>query len=217
VAATLTGTPVGWVSGSVTIPADATAVYLGWSYFKASSAGAGLLSATLNSVSGTPLVEAAIGAGATDASACGCVAWYSPATGSQTLSVTWDATPPDEGPVCIVAFVKGGSTTPTDAKATNNIGTNAASVTLTTVVGDLVLMMDQAYGAAPADPGGSWTSPTSVNNNFEYAKLSYLTAAGTSEVCASQATLNYSNVWAISIPAASGGGPTYTLMGQACL
>lgn len=208
-AATLTGTPVAvvWASGSnpagqsITIPADATAVYMFWTYYT-SADGNGLSSVTLNSVSPDQTFE--IPTAATDQGGTGVAVWYNPATGSRTLDPAWDASP-TEGPVTIVAFVKDGDTTAwRDADADNQDGSTACSVTLTTVSGDLVLKFDQRYDTSNNPPALSsgWTNGATTDNNSEHARLSYISATGTTQACNSEDEA-YSTVVAVSIPAAS--------------
>jgi hypothetical protein len=207
-AAVLTGTPVAvtWASGanpagqSITIPSDATAVYMFWAYYT-SADGNGLSTVTLNGANPSQTFE--IPTAATDQTGTGVAAWYNPTTGSQTLDPAWDAAP-EEGSTCIVAFVKDGDTTAwRDADADNQDASAAASVTLTTVSGDLVIKFDQRFGTAPALSSG-WTNGQTTTNNGEGARLSYISATGTTQVCASEDD-NYSSVCAISIPAAAAG------------
>lgn len=207
-AAVLTGTPVAvtWAAGanpagqSITIPSDATAVYMFWAFYT-SADGNGLASVTLGGNNPAQTFETPTAA--VDQTGTGVAAWYNPATGSQTLDPAWDAAP-EEGATCIVAFVKDGDTTAwRDADADNQDGTTACSVTLTTVSGDLVIKFDQRFsGTAPALSSG-WTNGQTHSNNSEGARLSYISATGTTQVCASEDD-NYSSVVAISIPAASG-------------
>lgn len=207
-AAVLTGTPVAvtWAAGadpagqSVTIPADATAVYMFWAFFT-SAAGNGLLSVTLAGNAPAQTFETPTAAVAQTAT--GVAAWYNPTTGSQTLDPAWDASPA-EGSTCIVVFVKDGDTTAWRAAgADNQDGTTACSVTLTTVSGDLVLKFDQRFsGTTPPSLSTGWTNGQTHNNNSESARLSYISATGTTQVCNSE-DANYSSVCAISIPAAT--------------
>jgi hypothetical protein len=210
-AAVLTGTPVAvtWAAGanpagqSITIPADATAVYMFWSFYT-SADGNGLASVTLNGASPNQTFE--IPTAATDQTGTGVAAWYNPATGSRTLDPAWDAAP-EEGSTCIVVFTKDGDTTAwRDADADNQDGAAACSVTLTTVSGDLVLKFDQSFSAVPSLSSG-WTAGQTHSNNSEGARLSYISATGTTQVCASEDE-NYSSVCAISIPASSGSDAT---------
>lgn len=210
-AATLTGTPtqVTWAAGanpagqSITVPADATAVYMFWAYYAATN-GVGLASATLGGASPSQVFEVPVDI-VFDGGAVGVAAWYSPSTGSQTLDPAWDAAP-SEGPVCIVAYVKGGNLTAwTDADGDHDESTNAVTATLTTVVGDLVLKFDVRTNSTAPGTSGSWTSAQTQTNNSESARLSYITAAGTSQVCNAE-NEDYSAMVAIAIPAAAGGG-----------
>jgi hypothetical protein len=205
-AAILTGTPVAvtWAAGanpagqSITIPSDATAVYMFWTYFVA-AAGNGLASATLNGVSPAQTFE--VETAPTDQSATGVAVWYNPATGSQTLDPAWDASP-TEGSTCIVFFVKDGDTAAwRDADAANEQGTNACSVTLTTVSGDLVLKFDQRFDVAETVPSLSagWTNGQTHGNVDEGARGSYISASGSTQVCNSEDE-EYSTIVAVSIP-----------------
>lgn len=212
-AATLTGTPVAvvWAAGinpagqSVTIPSDATAVYMFWAYDGVDANGHGLASATLGGVSPSQTFEVATGTGFLPAT--GVAAWYNPSTGSQTLDPAWDIAPV-EGPVTIVAFVKGGDTSGwRDADAARATGSTAVSVTLTTAVGDLVLKFDQRFDTNENPPllSSGWTNGQTTGNVDEGARLSYISATGTTQVCASE-NEDYSSIVAISIPEFSGGG-----------
>lgn len=205
-AATLTGTPtaVAWASGadpagqSITIPSDATAVYMFWSYWNATN-GRGLLSATLNGNNPNQTFETPTANG--EEAATGVAAWYNPATGSQTLDVAWDASP-TEGSTTIVAYVKGGDTSAwRDADAANNGGTTATSVTLTTVSDDLVIKHDQKFGGTLPGTSAGWTSAQTQTNNSESARLSHISATGATQVCDSE-NEDFSSLVAISIPAA---------------
>lgn len=209
-AAVLTGTPVAvtWAAGanpagqSITIPADATAAYMFWSFYT-SADGNGLSNVTL--AGNAPAQTFETPTAATDQTGTGVAAWYNPPTGSQTLDPAWDAAP-EEGATCIVVFTKDGDTSAwRDADADNQDSTTACSVTLTTVSGDLVLKFDQRFGTVPSLTSG-WTNGQTTTNNGEGARLSYISAAGTTQVCASEDD-NYSSVCAVSIPAAAGGTP----------
>lgn len=218
-AATLTGTPtaITWASGSdpaaqnITIPSDATAVYMFWSYYDG-AAGNGLASCTLNSASPDQTLEIP-GGGVYTAS--GVAVWYNPSTGTQSLDPAWDGTP-SEGPTTIVAYVKGGDTTAwRDADAGQDQDTNAVTVTLTTVSGDLVLKYDQRYdgGGTPPSTSSGWTSAQTTANNGEASRLSYISASGSTQVCDSEDEA-WSTVVAVSIPAgAASRKPSMTLLG----
>jgi hypothetical protein len=218
----LTGTPVAitWASGtnpagqSITIPADCKAVVAFGSFYR---------NATANCVSTYTLAGAAADQshqlGSVNGGETGTWAfiWYNPPTGAQTLDPAWTGTPV-EGPTTIVAFVKDLDTTGwRDAKSAHATSTSAASVSLTTLANDLVLMFDQRYtgnsAGAPSTPAG-FTSAQTATNNSEGARLSYKAATGASQTCASQATLDYSSVVAISLkPAPAGGAYTQSVDG----
>ena len=208
-AAVLTGTPVAvvWAAGadpagqSITIPADATAVYMFWTFYHG-TAGYGLASVTLAGASPSQTFETPTAA--TDNTATGVAVWYNPPTGSQTLDPAWGAAPV-EGPTTVVAFVKGGDTVAwRDADAANENGATACTVTLTTESGDLVIKYDQRYDTGANVPALSagWTNGATQDNNSEHSRLSYISATGTTQVCNSEDNA-YSSVCAVSIPAAS--------------
>ena len=207
-AAVLTGTPtaVVWASGSnpagqsITIPSDATAVYMFWQYYLGSS-GHGLASVTLAGDAPDQTFEVATAAG--DQAATGVAVWYNPPTGSQTLDPAWDSIP-SEGPTTIVAYVKDGDTTAwRDADAANETGGTACSVTLTTESGDLVLKFDSKDGAAPANTSG-WTSAQTTTNGGDGSRLAYISASGSTQAAPSEDEA-YSSIVAVSIPAGAGG------------
>lgn len=205
-AAVLTGTPtaVTWASGSdpagqsITIPADATAVYMLWTYY-ASGTGHGLASSTLNGNAPGQTFEYPMPGGYKVAA--GVAAWYNPATGSQTLDVSWDASP-SNGPTTIVAYVKDGDTTAwRDADALSTTESTAISVTLDTVSGDLVLKHDMRFsGSVPPANSSGWTSSQTQNNNSESARLAYISATGATQACPAEDEF-YSVLVALSIPA----------------
>lgn len=219
-AAVLTGTPVAinWAAGidpaaqNITIPSDATAVYMMWAYDGVDANGHGLASVTLNGAAPDQTFEVPTAAGFVPAT--GVAAWYNPATGSQSLDPAWDIEPV-EGPVTIVAYVKGGNTTAwRDADADQDIDANAVSTTLDTEPGDLIIKFDQRFdgGLNPPSLTSGWTNGATGGNASEGCRLSYISASGTTQVCASEDE-SYSSIVAIAIPPA----PADDLMGQACL
>lgn len=214
-AAVLTGTPtaVVWAAGinpaaqNITIPADATAVYMFWAFDGVDANGHGLASATLNSASPSQTFETPTVSGFFPAT--GVAAWYNPSTGTQSLDVAWDIAPV-EGPVCIVAYVKDGDTTSwRDADAASATGSTAVSVTLTTVSGDLCLKFDQRYDPSenpPITAGAGWTSAQTTGNVDEGARFAYISATGTTQACPSEDE-SYSSICAISIGPFVAGSP----------
>lgn len=200
----LTGTPatITWTTAqdppgqSITIPSDATAVYMFWTFW--GTGGAGLASATLNSVSPNETHEIPV---LDFEMAAGVAAWYNPATGSRTLDVAWDSG--NDGPTTIVAFVKGGNTTAwRDADADQGDLTAAVSVTITTVADDLVLKMDARLAiSSPPSLSSGWTNAQTHNNTSYSSRLSSIIATGTTQVCNSEDESS-STVCAISIPPA---------------
>jgi len=209
-AVTLTGTPtaVTWAGGTdptpqnVTIPGDATAVYMLWTYWNA-TAGSGLSTVTLNSNSPDETFEIVTTSAET---ATGVAVWYNPSTGSQSLDVTWDASP-TEGATTIVAYVKGGETVGwRDADAAHAQDVTAVSVTLTTVATDLVLKHDQKFcGSIPSTSTG-WTSQQTQSNSSECTKTSSADSPGASTTVCDSEDEFYSSIVAVAIKVAPAGG-----------
>lgn len=206
--ALLTGTPADiiWAAGAtpasqnITIPSDATAVYMFWSYYFGTD-GQGLASTTLNGLAPNQTVEDSTGGGGDRPSSGSCV-WYLPSTGSQSLNVVWDSAPA-AGSVCTVYFVKAGNTTVfRDMRADTQTTSTAASVTLTTNIDDLVIKHNaNSYGSTPALTSG-FTAGTTQTNNSQQARSSYILATGATTVCAAE-TPSYSGIAAVAIAPAT--------------
>lgn len=205
--AAITGTTqeVIWGAGadpsaeSVTVPSDATAAYMFWSYFN-STVGQGLSSVTLDGNSPDETYE--IATENTDMTATGVAAWYNPSTGSVNLDVAWDASP-TEGSTTIIAYVKGGDLTSwrdVDA-AHSNYGT-AVDVTIDTNTTDLVLKYDQHYHVDETAPSLStgWSNVLTGGNNDEGVRLSSCDSPGSSTTTCECEDEAYSSIVAISIP-----------------
>lgn len=215
-AAVLTGTPIAIAWGasanpapqSITIPADATAAYMAWAWDGVDANGEGLASSTL--ASSAPSQTGALGTATGFQPATGICAWYNPPTGAQDLDVAWTAAPV-EGPVCIVFFTKDGNTTTwRDADAAHAAGATAVGVVLTTEAGDLVVKFDQRYDAAGNAPvlTSGWTNgQTQTAQQSENARLSYISATGTSTACDCE-NEDYSSIVAIAIGPFAGGAAT---------
>ena len=212
-AATLIGTPTAiiWASGAdpagqnITIPADCTAVYMFWmGWF--SSANSSLATATLNGNNPSESIEQVNGQ--TGFTQSGLAVWYNPATGSQTLDISWDNAR-TEGPICIVAYVKDGDTTGwRDAGVNSTAGSTANSVTINSSMTDLVLKFDgQFLGSVPSTSSG-WTSQQTTTNNSEGGKLSSANSPGASTTVCNSENENYSTITAVSIIA--GASAVYT-------
>jgi hypothetical protein len=198
---------------NITIPSDCAAVYLFWSaYFGSSNNGATISSVTLNGQNpaesqNLPQNSSIVG------TATGFAAWYSPATGSQSLDIAWTAAPV-EGPLCIVCYVKGGTLAVRAYGLAHGYQSNPVSTTLTGLsVDDLVIKLDQRYEniTTPNYPplSSGWTNLLTQFNNTEHGRLSYIYATGSSQVCDSE-NENYSTVAAIAIaPAAVDDGSAF--------
>lgn len=219
--ATLTGTPVAinWAAGAspaaqnIVIPSDATGVYAKWAFDGVDANGHGLASGTLNGNAPTRTFQIPTAAGFYPAT--GVVFWYLPATGTRSLQLAWTIAPV-EGPTCIVFFTKDGPSDGwRDADADQDLDATAVSVTLTTIAGDLVVKFDQRFDASENPPtlSAGWTNAATGGNVDEGCRLSYITAAGTTQVCASE-NESYSSIMAISIPEGAGGA-TQDLAGAA--
>ena len=214
-AAVLTGTPVSVVWNTdqnpapqdVTIPADATAVYMFWSYYSATS-GYGLLSATLNSQNPNQTSEVA---GTGGGAGCGVAVWYNPSTGAQSLDVSWDAAPGTNMQACIVAFVKDGNTTAWTDVDSQRSDTSVATFTIDSAATSLVLLFNGQEGTSPAAPTG-WTSKKTYTPGGIDQRLSQCDAPDASATSVNGTGTNYETIVAVSIPPAAGGGP-YTAAG----
>lgn len=208
--ATFSGAPVAvaWAAGSnpagqsITVPVGTTAVYMFWHFGGwGVGDGAGLASATLNGSNPNQTHELPVAAGADEAT--GVAIWYNPSTGSQTLDVAWDASP-TEGPTTIVAFVKNGDLTNyRDVDSNAEAGTVPNLVTLTTVVGDLVIKFDNRDSTSVPSLTAGWVNGQTQTNNSDSCRLSYIWATGATQVCDSEDE-NYSQITGISIPPPSG-------------
>lgn len=216
-AAVLTGTPVAvtWASGanpagqSITIPSDATAVVM-CAAFWASTEPSGLSSATLNGNAPSRNGQLETGQLASGAPATMYAIWDAPATGSRTLDPAWTVSP-DEGPTCIVFFVK-------DCDVASNWGIqldhdrigNAVTVTLTTESGELCVAFDTREGTAPSNSSG-WTSQQTHANNSYGSRLKSISASGSSQVVNSENEA-FSGLIGFAIPAGAVGedDPTIT-------
>jgi len=196
-----------WASGvnpaaqNISIPADATAVYLFWGYWDNNTTN--IASATLNS--NNPSQSGGI-AGAGNITASGVAAWYNPATGTQSLDVAWTHAP-SFGPTSFVVYVKGGDTTAwRDIDFASNTGSDGApGVTLTTQAGDLVLRNESyLYPSGPPANASGWTSINTQENNSVGSRVARIAATGTSQAVTAESNY-YTVIVGLSIPAAAGG------------
>jgi hypothetical protein len=200
---------VTWASGAdpaaqnITIPSDATAVYLFWAYWA---------SGTGTTISGSPTLggESPDQGGTitgTDSTTPGGVhVWYNPPTGEQAIDIAWTNSP-GAGPVCIVVYTKNGDTASwRDQDITQNTSPNDASisVTLTTEENDLVLKWDVhqwSGGIAPPLSSG-WTNGQTASNNNLSARFSYISATGVEQLCEAESEF-YSVLVALAISSAA--------------
>lgn len=198
-AATLTGTPIAWTSGNITVPSDCTAIYLFWSYFSGSGQG-GIGS---ESIGGVPANSKSVKAGNTYYMSGGVAVWYNPPTGSQSVSITWSPVVDyDIGPTAIFVFVKDGDTTGfRDAEA--SYGEVGQSVTIDSASTDLVIKAASAYDASMPPAGTGWTSRQTQNKVLE-TRVSTADSPGAATTTAnSEMTGIYTVIVAVSIKAAT--------------
>jgi hypothetical protein len=207
-AATLTGTPttIAWGTSAtpspqnITIPADATAVYVFASGYRET----GNNVPTFTLAGAAPAQQFGLNGDPGQLKAGRVAAWYNPPTGTQSLTITWP-TAQDFNANCIVAYTKDGDTTAwRDADGGNTEGSTAISVTLTTVSGDLVLKYDvrSSGGTAPSLSAGWTNAQTQTGVGNDSARLSYISASGTTQVANSEDE-NYSLMFAVAIPEAA--------------
>jgi hypothetical protein len=223
----LTGTPVALALGtsatpgaqSITVPSDAQLCVVAWCMWEGGSSG------TLTSLAST-----AVGGGFTRVQTpttannanVGVAYGLVTATGSQTVTPTWNAAI-QQGPEFCVVFVKGVDTAAAvlDAQSGASVTlSGSVSLSLTSATDALVLQFDtkddQTGGAtSPGTPSG-WTSLSAFGGNQLYSRLSSADTPGASTTTATtQATLSYSTLSAISIKAAPPPAPSGPLFDPA--
>lgn len=190
-----------WASGinpaaqNISIPSDATAVYLLWTYY--GNGTANISSVTLNS--NNPSESLGIN-GDSNRTSGGVAAWYNPATGTQSLDIEWTHSP-GAGPTSIVVYVKGGNTTAwRDVDSASNTGNGAVSFNLTTVSGDIVLRSEGfQYTVEPPANEAGWTSVNTQINNVLGNRVAQIIATGTSQAVTAQSDF-YTVLVGLSIP-----------------
>lgn len=209
--AELTGTPVAitWASGAspasqnVTIPGDCTAVYVFTAWWT-STHNSSISTLTLNGNAADQTVELPTTNSGGERTGGGWRAFYNPATGSRALAITFSAAP-EFGPTTIVVFVRNGDTSAwRDADSANGVADDPAEITLTTVSTDLVLKGEAQLFSSTTLQSGFTSAQTQDNENCS-ARVSYLTASGTSQFC-DVTSPSYPLVAALSIPDGGGGG-----------
>jgi len=213
-AATLTGTPVAWTSGNITVPSDCNAIYMFWSYFSSTGQG-GISSASIGSNAAN---STAIKAGAGFYISGGVAVWYNPPTGSQSVSITWSPVIDyDIGPTVIFVFVKGSDTSGfRDADA--NFGNAGQSVTIDSAADDLVIKAATIYSGSTPAAGTGWTSQQTQTNKDIDARVSTANSPGGSTTTAnSEVTGDYTTIVAVSIKAAAAGSTSPSISPSASL
>ena len=183
----------------ITIPAETTAVYMFWSYWRNSETGYGISTVTLEAVSPDENYDEK--ASNTTMNATGVAAWYSPGTGAaQTVDISWDD-PPGEGPACLFVYVKGGNLSAArDIDTHQAATTGAVTVTVDSTATDLVLKFDQSYSTLPSLSSG-WTNIATGSNNSHAFRLSSSESPGAATTVCNSEDENYSSIVGISIPA----------------
>jgi len=200
----LTGTPVEivWASGSdpaaqnITIPSDATAVVVFVTLY-IDATGEMVSSFTLNDVEVDENNHSEIGTDDSGLQGTSVSVWYNPSTGVQSLNPAWTDTP-DEGPVCIVAFIKGVDTTGwRDVGHDQGFDDAEETVTIDTDTTDLVLRFEQRYSSLP-DLESGWTSQQTTSNNSDTARLSTVNSPGAATTTANGQDEFYSTLTVVS-------------------
>lgn len=200
-----------WASGAtpaaqnITVPAACNAVLMLWAY-NPSTAGHGLLSATLNG--NTPAQTRETESNTPEFPATGAAIWFNPATGTPiALDVDWDAAPL-EGAITGLVLIENALTSGwRNANSTHtNTGTQQ-TISVNTASGDLVIALDQRYdGTAPANEAG-YTSVLTLSNALEGGRIRSIVATGSTQSASTQDT-NFSTIVAVSIIDGGGGGST---------
>jgi hypothetical protein len=195
--ATLTGTPVAWTSGNITVPSDCNDIYMFWSYF-VGAGGGGIASASIGSAAADSLsVKTSIGGYISG----GLVVWYEPPTGSQTVSITLSTIVNfDIGPTIIFVFVRDSDTSGfRDADAASY---STHSVTIDSAASDLVIKAAtlSAGGTIPA-AGTGWTSQqTQEGTGGLSARVSTADSPGSATTTANnEVTGDYATIVAVSV------------------
>ena len=186
----------------ITIPADCTAVYMFWSYWR-DATGYGLSTVTLETVAPDENFDEKLGADYLTAT--GVCVWYNPGTGSgQTVDISWDGAP-SEGPTCLFVYVKGGNLTAArDIDSSAGQSTNDITVTIDSNATDLVLKYDERWHAdTPPSLSGGWTNIATGGNNSEQFRCSSCNSPGAATTICNCEDEAYSSIVGISIPVAS--------------
>ena len=180
---------------AITVPADAQGVLVFTRGFN------GLSLSLSSSFTGTFAVTEDTG---TERTAVGRAAVT--ATGAQTISPVWSAIP-TEGPVFIVAFVKGIDNSSlaawvraVDVQAEDSVG-SAFSRSVASTVADLVLVLDSRYTASntpPPDEAG-WTSLLTQGVSFNAGRLRSANSPGASTTTANTQGDQYRGLALVSL------------------
>lgn len=209
-AAEVTGTPVALALGSsatpgaqnITVPADAEGVVIFWAWWK-TSPDYGLSSMSSN-FSGT-FTNGEI-SGTSNDNALGISYADVTSTGSKTITPVWTEAPNEQGPLFIVAFVKGIAASWVRDVDYDDAGSSSgnASVILDSSTDDLVIGFDfRSAVTAPGNPTG-WTSlQTQENIAVISARVRSADSPGASTTTVDSENEIWSGVSGISIIAAA--------------
>lgn len=200
---------------NVTVPSGCSHAILFWQRYAGS--GAFTPSATLAGVAAAQTEISPTG----DDTRTGTLVWDAPAAGTASLDPNFGLAEVNPGAgndtTCTVVFIADGGDRANwkfnELSSGASAGaTRSFALTGLTAGATLVIQYDTRSGTpAPGTPAG-WTSVTTQGLGASGARLSSITAAGTSQTCASQATLNWSTLAAVAIPEAAGGAVTLTVV-----
>ena len=203
--AELTGTPTALTfnqnidpaAQDVTVPSDATAVFIFWSFWD-NEDGTGISTITLESVAYDEMYEITSLA-SNYIPALGVAAWYNPGTGAdQTVDLAWTSAL-NEGPNVFVVYAKGVNTSGWRHAIGNN-DDSGPSATVNTNSSDLVLKIDKRYGDTAPGTSAGWTSKQIHEANVSSsARLSQCDSPGAATTVAGVEDESDSGVVAISI------------------
>ena len=191
---------------NITIPANATMIAVHWRVY-----GANMTSLTSTGAGTFTFIQD----GGNEQTGVGYAAIS--ATGAQTITPVWSATPA-EGPLFFVTYVKDVVSVRSGGAIANETAGSAATGTIFTRSTDLVLALDSQFdaGAAiPSNPSG-WTSRATQGQNNEGGRLRTMNSPNDSHTTVTGTTTTESGIAVIAVVgSASATGYTLTAQGGA--
>lgn len=186
----------GTVSTTITVPADAELVVVGWSGFNNTTLffSSGSMTFTKGAAD-TAMTSVAGGDTATSNWACGYFYMFTPDTGSNK-SLKWDwagtGTAGDTSNVCTVTFWKGVDTSGVRGSSGGQNGSNTpyTTGTITAVSGDFIIAMVGAFttGTGSVNTWSGLTSVTQTNSASAFGAVAIGSPSGNTTVAASTDT-----------------------------